>query len=357
MPNTPRDLLAALLFLVPAWLPITAIAADEACAGITQKCTVDKPYDKTIGGTVYSCYDCKQALCKDGGNGGLSGTATSSVCTEKATTFTPISLDDQFRGGDVLAPRPASPRRAGSAVDPRRNTGARPGNVAVRVTRDHRDAGDPVKFDEADAVFGKRTRPPTAGSSSSAVETDHRQARQADERDHRAGSRDAVRDHRNQSTRTNTVVEAVRGTRPANEATGQVVVSPGSTTTAVPLTSAECTKLGGKVAPLMLCKGFGNAACFTTDQSGTTHAVCISKAVAVSDAPSDDTPMVSPDHRADLTAPDGNVVVAPLTIQECTGLGGKEVSTNTCSALGYKGCATVDVHGVIRVACIDTVAN
>ena len=55
----------------------------------------DVLYDKTIGGTVYSCYDCKQALCNEGTNGEvLAGTKTESVCTEKATTFTPISDDD-----------------------------------------------------------------------------------------------------------------------------------------------------------------------------------------------------------------------------------------------------------------------
>lgn len=73
-------------------------SANSACAGISEKCTKDKPYDKTISGTSYSCYDCKQALCKDGGKGGLAGTKTSSVCTEKASTFEPASQDDLFRG-------------------------------------------------------------------------------------------------------------------------------------------------------------------------------------------------------------------------------------------------------------------
>ena len=145
--------------------------------------------------------------------------------------------------------------------------------------------------------------------------------------------------------------------RAANEATNPVAVSPEPQTVAVPLTSAECTTLGGKVVPMFLCKSFGNAACITTDQAGTAHAVCISKAAEVSGAPSEDAPIVSPNNRADLLAPDSNVVVAPLTSQECKGLGGTEISTNKCGALDQKTCATVDKHGVIRVACIDEVAN
>lgn len=86
-------------------------SANSACAGISEKCTKDKPYDKTIGGKAYSCYDCKQALCKDGGNGGLAGTKTSSVCTEKATTIEPVSQDDQFRGkaSGTVAPTEIAP--------------------------------------------------------------------------------------------------------------------------------------------------------------------------------------------------------------------------------------------------------
>lgn len=82
-----------------------AMAAPAACVGVSQKCTKDKTYDKTIGGAIYSCYDCKQALCKGGGKGGLAGTKTTSVCTEKATTFTPLTDDDLANDApDVLAP-------------------------------------------------------------------------------------------------------------------------------------------------------------------------------------------------------------------------------------------------------------
>lgn len=162
-----RNSCSALLLLALAFVPVAAMATDKASAGVTQECTKDKTYDKTIGGLIYSCYDSKQALCKDGGNGGISGTATSSVCTEKDTTFRPISLDDQSRGGDTLAPKPTTSSRPGRTVDPL-----------------------PAKFDEADALFGKRS----------------------EQRDHRAKSAQTTRDHRKQSDRTNTIVEVGDGT-------------------------------------------------------------------------------------------------------------------------------------------------
>lgn len=153
IPNTRTSCAGFLLFTLVT-VPIMARAADEACAGVTQKCTKDKTYDKPINGSVYSCYDCKQALCKDGGNGGISGTTTSSVCTEKATTFRPISLDDQLRGGDTLAPKPTASRRPGRAVDPR-----------------------PEKFDEADALFGKRLDATGANQRKQRDHCTHRRAR------------------------------------------------------------------------------------------------------------------------------------------------------------------------------------
>lgn len=171
-----------ILWSAPAW------AKDEACAGISEKCTADVTYDKTINGTIYSCYDCKQALCKDGGNGGLSGTKTSSVCTEKATTFQPIPIDDLFRGNDRLAPKPRPKPLRGSDQRPRSTTQEakaapesplrdhRKGRVPGRgssppeqVPEDGDDdggtgqtlanpgEGGPEEFDEADALFGPRT--------------------------------------------------------------------------------------------------------------------------------------------------------------------------------------------------------
>lgn len=98
---------AVFALAVPALFSTELLAKPEACAGISEKCTTDVLYDKSIGGTVYSCYDCKQALCKDGGSGGLAGTSTSSVCTEKATSFTPITDDDLANDAPTeLAPEP-----------------------------------------------------------------------------------------------------------------------------------------------------------------------------------------------------------------------------------------------------------
>jgi hypothetical protein len=94
-------------------------AKPEACTGVTEKCTKDTLYDKTIGGTIYSCYDCSQALCKDGGTGGLAGTKTSSVCTEKATTFTPIDDDDLANDApSELAPETGQPESPGTVMQP-----------------------------------------------------------------------------------------------------------------------------------------------------------------------------------------------------------------------------------------------
>jgi hypothetical protein len=198
----------ALVFAVAAiatlW-SVPASAKDAACAGISEKCTTDVTYDKTIGGTVYSCYDCKQALCKDGGNGGLSGTKTSSVCTSKATTFQPIPIDDLVRDNDRLAPKPrpkprlGNDQRPGNATgDPkaapeselrdhreRRGPGRRPPSPEMRPDNGDddadadatgRDSGaiDTLPFDEADALFGTRTdvRParPIAGTAKPAPE-------------------------------------------------------------------------------------------------------------------------------------------------------------------------------------------
>jgi hypothetical protein len=178
--------IAILLLLAAISIPGMALAADDACAGISQKCTTDTTYDKTIGGTVYSCYDCKQALCKDGGNGGLSGTKTSSVCTEKATIFQPLSQDGKFGGaGDQhLAPEPkpqATPggkrRLRSEAANPQavptpavrdqgkrrrnsRNPGKEDSNGDDADRENRAPAGDTTHFDEADALFGPRTQVP-----------------------------------------------------------------------------------------------------------------------------------------------------------------------------------------------------
>lgn len=187
--------------------PASAWSKDEACAGISDKCTTEVTYDKTIEGTVYSCYDCKQALCKDGGKGGLSGTKTSSVCTPKATTFQPIQINDRMPGNNRLAPEPkTSPRRGkeqgvrsaakDSKATPeaeeldhrkRRLPGRQPPSPNAGPDNcdggDDADAGatkggpgciDTMPFDESDALLGTRTgvKPAqrTAGSAAPAPE-------------------------------------------------------------------------------------------------------------------------------------------------------------------------------------------
>lgn len=166
-PEGMKYLIIIMSLMFPMLSPAQNITADDACAGVSEKCTADVTYDKTINGTIYSCYDCKQALCKDGGNGGLSGTKTSSVCTEKATTFQPIPIDDLFRGNDVLAPKPRLNPLPGGDQRPRSNTGDASAAPESPV-RDHRKSGvagqaeanpgevDAERFDEADALFGRR---------------------------------------------------------------------------------------------------------------------------------------------------------------------------------------------------------
>ena len=104
------------------------------------------------------------------------------------------------------------------------------------------------------------------------------------------------------------------------------------------------------------CKGpfgLGNYACFTHDQNGTTHGVCLSASASSIEKKPERQP--SSLFASELTTT--NSTTEPLTSQECTGLGGSVISTNSCNAKGHKACATVDRHGVIRVACINKVAK
>lgn len=317
-----RNPRAAFLLFALACMPITATAADEACTGITQKCTKDKTYDKTINGSIYSCYDCTQALCKDGGNGGLSGTATSSVCTEKATTFQLIPLDDQERGVDTLAPKPRASTRPGSTVDPRAE-----------------------RFDEADALFGRR------------MQANDEKPRS--QRNDRANSNVSARLRRQPRTRSPAGDGTSQATdrRPASASTNPVAAAPESPLAAVPLTKAECRTLGGRVTAISVCKTAGNAACRTTDQSGNVHLVCIGEVIKAVDDASGESPIISPNNRMDRPTTGGNLLAAPLTSQECKGLGGTENFSFKCAASLQKACTTVDEHGVVRVACIDEVAD
>lgn len=177
--NHPLPLTAVVLLLSLASAS-SVPAANKACSGISKKCTTDTTYDKTIGTTVYSCYDCKQALCKDDGNGGISGTSTSSVCTEKATTFQPMPAGGQLDGPDRMAPKPGPGRRPGNeqrlpgnevhqAAPPGLSSTRqrKPATSASEINAAQGDSGadkrasaatGSLRFDEADALFGRRTK-------------------------------------------------------------------------------------------------------------------------------------------------------------------------------------------------------
>lgn len=171
---------------------------------------------------------------------------------------------------------------------------------------------------------------------------DHRPtstAPRANQRDHRASVRNRA--------------------KPAQHPPGQIAQPP-ITPDSKPLTSGECTELGGVVKTLSLCKnnalGWPGSACITTDQHGSNHAVCLNMAGASSRRIE---PASKPARRTgyEPTSATNNTTVAPLTSQECKGLGGSVLHTNQCSAKGQQACATVDKHGVVRVACINKVAS
>jgi putative hemolysin len=47
--------------------------------------------------------------------------------------------------------------------------------------------------------------------------------------------------------------------------------------------------------------------------------------------------------------------VAPLSVSECLGLGGKVRFSASADCASHNMCVTVDNHGVIRAACIDKI--
>lgn len=117
-----------------------------ACTGVSKQCTKDQRTDKTIDGQAFSCYQCKQTVCKSGGSGPIAGTETTTVCESKAAT--------------------------GRAL----------------IKNQHS-----TQFDEADAIFGKRTEvksadpKPTNSTSTKTQKTktvDHRTSK-ANKIDHR----------------------------------------------------------------------------------------------------------------------------------------------------------------------------
>ena len=76
-----------------------------ACVGVSKKCNKDVRTDKTIEGQVYSCYECKQTVCKSGGSGPIAGTETSSVFESKGPTSRSLFGDQQatqFDEADAL---------------------------------------------------------------------------------------------------------------------------------------------------------------------------------------------------------------------------------------------------------------
>ena len=90
--------------------PTAHAVKPKACDGVSQQCTKDIRTDKTIDGQAYSCYECKQTVCKAGGSGPIAGTETTTVWESKAPAYRSLIQAQQ-----------------------------------------------PLQFDEADAIFGKRT--------------------------------------------------------------------------------------------------------------------------------------------------------------------------------------------------------
>jgi len=130
----------------------------------------------------------------------------------------------------------------------------------------------------------------------------------------------------------------------------------GTAVGAIPLTKGECKKLGGKVMHMKGCPGSGRKACTTSDVHGRTHIVCLKHASLKKVKGSK---MAKPGPRSGFQLPvaGGSIMTAPLTRQECKGLGGEVSSTNKCSAAGHRACRTIDRHGVVRVACINKKAR
>lgn len=106
--NAMKNSIITILIIITS--PLLQAAKPAACAGVAKTCTKNDRFDKIIDGQAYSCYECKQVVCKSGGSGPIAGTETSSVCESKAPS----------------------------------------GRALIRTRNE-------LKFDEADAIFGKRT--------------------------------------------------------------------------------------------------------------------------------------------------------------------------------------------------------
>ncbi|WP_154221961.1 hypothetical protein [Marinicella rhabdoformis] len=139
-----------ILFIIMS--PMLQAAKPAACTGVAKTCTENDRFDKTIDGQEYSCYSCKQVVCKSGGSGPIAGTETSSVCESKA-----------------------------------------PSGRALISTRQE------LQFDEADAIFGKKTevkgahpKPKTTSKHTTSTKrtantqgNDHRYAQTSNKKSHR----------------------------------------------------------------------------------------------------------------------------------------------------------------------------
>jgi len=125
--------------------PLVLATKPAACTGVAKTCTKNDRFDKTIDGQAYSCYECKQVVCKSGGSGPIAGTETSSVCESKSPS----------------------------------------GRALIRTRNE-------LQFDEADAVFGKRTevkgaypKPQTnIKRTKSAQRNDHRKSKTVSKKSH-----------------------------------------------------------------------------------------------------------------------------------------------------------------------------
>jgi len=100
---------------------VTQAAAPKACQGVSKKCTKDQRFDKTIDGETFSCYKCTQTVCKSGGSGPIAGTETSTVCESKPVTGRALiesQQSTQFDEADALFGK----RTVVKEVDPPENT-------------------------------------------------------------------------------------------------------------------------------------------------------------------------------------------------------------------------------------------
>lgn len=122
------------------------------------------------------------------------------------------------------------------------------------------------------------------------------------------------------------------------------------------LDNAECTTLGGEVKEGRVSICNSGKFCRREGADGEIYRVCITKATAATEnAPQAPTPNRFDRFKVSAPLTPNEVVKAtPLTSQECEGLGGVVGGATECV---LKACSTTDKHGVIRVACIDKVAE